>query len=168
MQRRKFEFVGVVEEVRFHRMHTAVFLPHHIFTELPKGRHKVSGLMNGVPFSITIQNRKDKGWFLSVNARLRCIANIEPGDPVKVSFHILDNTRVEVPEIFETVPGAEDLKLKRFRAVEQRNLIQYLEAAKNADTRLRKFVETVQRSKVGEVKPDELSRKKKKNRRRSR
>lgn len=153
-KKKKFEFVGVVEEVRFNLVNTAVFLPHHVIVDIPRGRPRVSGIINGIPFSLCIQYRKEVGRFFSINSALRQAAGIEAGDPVKVFFTILDMNKVEIPDALETVLSVDDQAKRAWRKLSgniKRNLSDYISSAKGFDSRIKRSIETVQKAKLALV-----------------
>jgi hypothetical protein len=160
---RNFEFSGIVESVHFNQITTAVFLPHHIIIELPRGRVKATGIMNGVPFSVSVLYRKDTGRYFPINLALRKAANIEPGDAVNVNFKVIDPEKVDLPAELETVLNEDDKARKIWKTLTismQRVLADYIESAKRIDMRVRRAVETVQRARKGFLQP-QSSRKKK-------
>jgi hypothetical protein len=154
----QFSFTGILESVRLNLMTTAVFLPHHIIVELPKGRLRVSGSINGAHFSLAIQHRKDGSRFFSVGASLRKSANIQAGDTVEVTFRILDLERVELPEALEVVLH-QDKEVRRvsksLKAQAVKPLGNYVQAIKTMDIRWKNAIEIVQRSKVGNFVPQQ-------------
>ena len=149
--RTDFTFTSILETVHFNVISTAVFLPHHIIVDLPKGRLRVSGLINGAPFSLAIQYRKDGSRYFTVGAALRRAAKIEPGDTVNVSFKVLDLNNVELPEALEfTVRSSiETGKLFQLPGGSKKILSNYIDQVKNIDSRIRHAVETVQKAKTG-------------------
>jgi hypothetical protein len=164
MQKKTYQFTGVVEEVNYHMTHTAVFLPHHIIIELPKGRSKVSGTMNGAPFSVSIQSRRDGSKYFSISSPLAAAALVAPGDAVKVVFQLFDPYRVEIPESFENVLKVDEQPQRHYRKItslKHRNLEHYFEAAKGFDSRIRKSFEVIQRAKAASL--ESVKNKKRKN-----
>ena len=149
----RFVFSGILEKVKISFINTVVFIPRDIIVQLPKGKNRVMGLMNGAPFSICIQYRKNGTQFFPVNAALREAAAIRPGDPVKVIFNILDAHQVEIsPE--ETTPGADDNAGRvwnGFTADLQPTLKHYIETVKKVDSRVRNAIDVVQKSGLKKV-----------------
>jgi hypothetical protein len=161
----EFSFKAVLESVRFNTITTAVFLPHHVIIDLPKGRSKVTGTINGAPFSLSIQYRKEGARYFAIGSALRKAARIEAGDSVEVTFRILSLQKIDYHEVLETVlhHDAEVRKIGRasFSPVSPHpTLTGFLDAARNMDFRIRKCVEIVQRSKYVSPQPQQ----KKKNR----
>lgn len=161
--RTDFTFTSILETIHFNVISAAVFLPHHIIVDLPKGRLRVSGLINGAPFSLAIQYRKDGSRYFTVGAALRKAARIEPGDTVFVSFKVLDLNNVELPEALEfTVRSSiETGKLFRASSGSKKLLSSYITEAKNIDSRIRHAVEIVQKAKTGLLQPQQNKRKNK-------
>ena len=145
-----FTFVGKAESVQLNLTTTAVFVPHHINIVLPRGRLKVLGLMNGIPFSTSLQYRKDVGRFFSINKALKHSARIIAGEPVSVSFRLMELDRVEIPEERETALDPND-KLKKILRTSSANLqgilTAYVESAVKIDSRIKRAIETIQKSK---------------------
>jgi hypothetical protein len=161
--RRNYTFSGIVESVRFNLIHTAVFLPYHVLLDLPRGRVKASGIMNGAPFSLSILYRKDKGKYFPISASLRGAAKIEPGDAVNVSFRVIEMEKVEMPQELETVLNEDDKARqiwKRIPPTLKRVLAGYVESAKKIDVRMRRSLETIHRAKRKELQAQATRRKK--------
>jgi hypothetical protein len=154
--KKKYTFTTSLELVDFNLVNSAVFLPHDINIELPKGRLKANGSMNGAPFSLSIQYRKDFGRFFSVSSALRMEANIQPGDNVTVTFRLMEIEKVEIPEELEMVLGEDDKARKEWSKVPakvRRVLGQYVDSAKKIDSRIRRALEMVQKAKAGLLLP---------------
>jgi hypothetical protein len=145
-----FTFTSILESVNFNSISTAVFLPHHIIVELPKGKIRVSGIINGAPFSLAIQYRKDGSRYFSVGAPLRKAAKIQAGDKVNVSFRILDLQNVELPESFEYLSreGTSANTILPLSDGTKKFLATYIAEVKNIDSRIRRAVETVKKGKA--------------------
>jgi hypothetical protein len=159
---KRFSFTGLVEEVNFNFITTAIFLPHHIVIELPKGRQRVSGSINGIPFSLAIQYRKDKGRYISVGSSLKKSANIVTGDEVDVVFKIIDSSRVELPEELERVVPADAKGKKIWRSIpsgSQGTLADFISSVQHIDSRMRCAIEIVRKAKLGELIPTQKIRK---------
>lgn len=161
--KRKFTFTGVLEEVRIRFVNAVVFIPKPIILELPKGKHKVNGLINGTPFSMAIQHQKDGNRFFPIGATLRKSANIKPGDTVKLVFTLMETERVDLPEELETTLSSEDKAHQTLRgktACKKQSLEQYVSVVKNLDSRIRNSIEAVQRARSGKLRPQQQKRKK--------
>jgi hypothetical protein len=140
-----------LEEVKIGFIRTAVFLPREITVLLPKGRKRVKGLMNGAPFSTSIQYKRDGTQFFAINAELREAAAIRPGDPVKVLFTLIKEEAIEIAPELETVIALDDgvgRVWNGFTAGLQKNLTHYVDTAKKLDSRIRKSFELIKKSKL--------------------
>jgi hypothetical protein len=150
-QKKNYTFSAILETVKRNRVTAAVFLPHHIIIELPRGRLRVTGIINGEPFSLSIQSRKDGTRFFTIGASLREAARLESGDQVRVSFRILGTKVVDLPDNFESVIAMESekrlMKKSARRAKKDGLLSDYADAIRNLDSRVRKAFDIVQRSK---------------------
>jgi hypothetical protein len=145
-----YTFSGVLQAVDISFIKTVVFIPRDIIVALPKGRKKVTGLMNGAPFSLSVLYRKDGTQFFAVSRSLQEAAAIKPGDPVKVVFSLLD-TRHELSAQFETRLSNDDdagRVWNGFTAGLQNGLTHYVDTVKKLDSRIRKSFEWVERSKT--------------------
>lgn len=150
MEKKSYTFSGVLETVKRNRMTAAVFLPHHIIIDLPKGRSRVTGIINGKPFSLSIQFSKNGRRFFTVGAPLRRAARLEIGDPVLVTFRILGMSKVDLPDTFEAVATmmSETGRTKPGNGSKRIGLLSdYADAIRNLDSRVGKAFEMVQRSK---------------------
>ena len=131
---------------------TAVFLPENVIRQLPPGRIRVQGTLNNAPFSLAVQNLKDGSRYFSVGAPLRKAASIKVGDPVKVSFKIVDSELLELPEELEAVLSQDDegkIAWNKLTTGYQRSLIHYITSVKNVDSRIRRALDLVTRAKAG-------------------
>ena len=150
-EKKIFIFSGKLESVQFNLTTTAVLIPHRMSVDFPKGRLKVIGLMNGAPFSLPIQYRKQTGRFFPVSAALRQSARVNVGDTVNICFRLIDEDRVEFPEVLENVVEGYDKSDKTWnKSINggKRFLESYLSSAKQMDSRLKKSIEVVQKSKA--------------------
>lgn len=148
-----YTFSGVLQAVEIGFIRTVVFIPQEIIVVLPKGKKKVTGLMNGAPFSLSVQYRKDGTQFFAVSNALREAAAIKPGDPVKVVFSLLDKGH-EFSSQLETRLAPDDdagRVWNGFTAGLQNGLKHYVNTARNLDSRIRKSFEWVESSKASPV-----------------
>jgi hypothetical protein len=145
-----YTFNSKLHSVDFNFIKTVVYLPPEVIVLIPKGRKKVSGLMNGAPFSLSLQYRKDGTQFFAVSGALREAAAIKPGDPVKVVFSILEN-ELEIPDELETRPSKDDdagRVWNGFTSGLQKGLRHYVSTVKTLDSRMRKSFEWVEKSRA--------------------
>jgi hypothetical protein len=158
-----FTFNGVVESVKINLISAAVFLPHHIIIELPKGRLKVSGILNGTPFSLALLYRKELGRYFPISSALRKTANVSPGDSVNITFRIIQTEKVELALPLETVLTEEDKTRKiwkKFSITLQRIVGDYIDSVKRIDMRIRKTIEMIQRSRHNDLQNQPVRKKK--------
>lgn len=146
---RIYTFDSVLEAVKFNQITTAVFLPHHIIIELPKGRIRVSGTINGTPFSLAVQFKKDGSRYITVGAALRKTARIDVGDKLRMAFRVLNLKEVDPHRTFENALKQDDevKRISRIILKDTKLITSYVNTAKNLDSRVRKGIEIVQRSK---------------------
>jgi hypothetical protein len=158
-----FTFSTIVESVSFNPVTAAVFLPHHVIIDLPKGRLRTNGIINGVPFSLSVLYRKETGRYFPISAALRRSARLEPGDAVNVTFSVINTENVELPLERETVLDEEDKARKiwrKFTISMGRMLADYLINAKQIDMRIRKALEMVRKGRAGTLQPQGTRRRK--------
>lgn len=147
----QFSFTGQLESVRLNVQTTAVYLPHHIIAELPKGRIRVSGTINGAPFSLAIRFRKDGSRYFTVGSTLRNAARVGPGDNVDIRFRVLDINSVEPPAVLEVVAHEEhEVKSigRLFSKPGKQILEDYISNVKNMDVRLRRSIDNVRKGRI--------------------
>ncbi|MGC1241849.1 MAG: YdeI/OmpD-associated family protein [Chryseosolibacter sp.] len=133
-------------------MKTAVFLPRQITLQLPGGRIRVKGTLNSAPFALAVQHLGDGSRYFSVSAPLRKAAGIKMGDPVTVSFTIVDPDKLDVPEELQEVLAQDDAARKAWEKLTtgyRRSLIHYITSVKNVDSRIRRSLDLLDRAKAG-------------------
>jgi hypothetical protein len=152
MQTKKnYTFIAILETVKRNRLTAAVFLPHHIIIDLPKGRLRVTGIINGEPFSLAIQSRKDGSRFFTIGPSLRNSARLVIGGQARVTFRILGTKLIDLPDNFESVAIMESetrLKKSGHGAKKDGLLSDYADGIRKLDSRVRKAFDIVQRSKA--------------------
>lgn len=154
----EFSFVAPLETVKLKHVTTAVYLPHHVIIDLPKGRLRVSGTINGFPFSLAIQYRRDGSRFFTVGSGLRRDAGIVAGDHVNVSFKILSLKNVEVPSPLDSAINQESEVRKigrKFSKNVKYDFMNYIHDVKNMDVRIRRSIEKIQRGKIAAPQPQQ-------------
>jgi len=113
----------------------------------------VKGTFNGAPFALAVQHLRDGSRYFSVSAALRKAAGIKKeGDPVTVSFKIVDPDRLDIPEELEAVLLQDDLARKAWEKLTtgyQRSLIHYITSVKNVDSRIKRALDLLNRAKAG-------------------
>jgi hypothetical protein len=148
-----YTFSGVLQAVEFSFIKTVVFIPGEIIVALPRGRKKVTGLMNGAPFSLSVQHRKNGTQFFAVSRSLREAAAIKPGDPVKVIFSLLTSGNEFSTELETRLANDDDAGRvwNGFTAGLQNGLKHYANTVTKLDSRIRKSFEWVQRSRASSI-----------------
>ena len=147
-----FRFQTSLAPIKAAFLKTAIFLPREVVRQLPKGRVRVKGTFNGAPFALAVQHLKDGSRYFSVSAPLRKAAGIKIGDPVTVSFKIVDPDKVEIPEELEAVLSQDDEAREAWDKLTrgyQRGLIHYVTSVKNVDSRIRRALDLLNRAKAG-------------------
>lgn len=133
---------------------TVIVIPEAVVNQLPKGRVRVEGTLNGAPFALAVQHMKEGARYFSVSAPLRKAARIRVGDSLKVSFKLVDPDKLDVPEELEALL-AQDEKAKevwdQFTMGYQRSLIHYITSVKNVDSRIKRSIELLEKAKARQL-----------------
>lgn len=146
-------------------IHTVIEIPDEVKDQLPKGRLRAKGTFNKTPFALGILHRKDGAWYFSVSAGMRKEIGIESGDPVNVSFHLVDPEIVEVPEELQAVLDQDDEARKAWDELTfgyRRSLIHYVTSVKNVDSRIKRAIELLDKAKYGLLYGQQIKKAKKK------
>ena len=72
-----FKFSTTLSNAKGNFISTVIYLPKKIVEMLPKGRIRAKGTMNGAPFTLAPQYKKDGGRFFTVSSTLRKAAKIK-------------------------------------------------------------------------------------------
>jgi hypothetical protein len=147
-----FQFRTVLSDIEANLIKTGILLPAAIIRDLPKGRVRVEGTMNGAPFALAVLNMKDGSRFFSVSASLRRAARMKVGDRVDVRFKIVDPDKLDVPEELEAVLAQDDQAMKAWEKLTtgfRRSLIHYITSVKNVDSRIKRAIDLMERAKAG-------------------
>ncbi len=156
MTRKKiYTFEAKLSRVYGALLQNIIIVPDEVVDLLPvKGRIRTEGTINKVKFALAIQHKKDGSRYLAVSAGLKKAAKIGSGDPVKVSFWLVDPDKVHVPEelmaVFEQ--DSEAMKLwNTFTPGVQRGLSHYVNSVKNVDSRIKRGLEIVEKAKFRQL-----------------
>lgn len=164
---KNFKFTTRLKSIDGVFLNTAIYIPDVVLRDLPTGRLRTEGTMNGAPFSLAIQNKKDGRRYFAVSRRLREAAGVEEGQRVDVVFHLIDPDRVDIPEELEAVLAQDDEAMaiwKTFTPGLQRGLAHYVNSVKNVDSRIRRALELMQKAKTGQLHVQAAKREKGRNR----
>jgi hypothetical protein len=151
MEEKSFRFTAPLEVIRGTLKSTVIFVPEAILEKLPKGRIRTEGTMNGTPFALAIQYKKDGSRYLVVGSILRRAAKLKEGDSVQVIFRLTDPNKLVIPEELEAVlaQDAEATEIwNTFTQGYQRSLVYYITSVKNIDSRIKRAFEIVEKSKM--------------------
>src|SRR5688500_594052 len=85
-----YRFKTILSSAKGNFISTVIYLPDDIIAALPKGRVRTKGTINGAPFALAPQYKKDGSRFFSVSGPLRRAARIKSGDAVEVIFKLVD------------------------------------------------------------------------------
>lgn len=151
MKDRSYQFSATLETIQGAMKATVVFLPEAIVKKLPEGRVRTAGTLNGAPFDLAVQYKKDGGRYFSVGSILRRAARVKEGDRVTVVFHLTDPDKLVIPEEMEAVLEQDDEARKvwnSFTQGYQRSLVYYITSVKNSDSRIKRALEIAAKAKA--------------------
>lgn len=119
-----------------------------------KGRVRVEGTMNGVPFALAVQNLKTGEKYFSVSAPLRKAARIQLSVPVQVEFHLVDPDKLNIPEeliaVLEEDPEGK-AAFEKLTTGYKRSLILYITSVKSVDSRIKRAIELINKAKYSQL-----------------
>ncbi len=151
MPKKTFQFRTKLSPASRVFLNTVVFLPDDIVRALPKGRIRAKGTMNGAPFDLAPQYKKDGSRFFTVSAALRKAAGIKAGDAVEVKFQLTDPESLVLPEELQAVLDQDPdgrAVWDTFTTGLQRSLMHYVTSAKTVDTRIKRSLELIEKAKT--------------------
>lgn len=151
MKDKSYQFTASLEAIHEALKSTVVFLPEAIIKKLPAGRIRTKGTMNGTPFDLAVQYKKDGGRYFVVGGILRRAAGLKEGDRVTVVFHLTDPNKLVIPEELEAVLEQDDEARKvwdTFTLGYQRSLVYYITSVKNSDSRIKRALEIAGKAKI--------------------
>src|SRR5688500_1223911 len=102
-QKVQFEFSIPLSTIDGVLVKTAIFLPENVVRQLPKGRVRAKGTVNGARFSLGVQHQVGRGSYSSVSAPLRKVAGIKAGDKVEGVSKLVDPERLDIPKELKEV-----------------------------------------------------------------
>jgi hypothetical protein len=146
-----FRFTTTLVAVKGSLMPVVIFLPQEITEALPKGRVRTKGTINGIPFALAPQYKKDGSRFFSINTAIRRAAKIKVGDKVEVQFKLVDFEKVDIPEELEAVLAQDDRAMEAWETFTigmQRSLIHYVTSVKNVDSRIKRALAIMEKAKT--------------------
>ncbi len=151
MKDKRYQFTATLETIHGTMKATVVFLPEAIVKKLPEGRVRTAGTLNGAPFDLAVQYKKDGSRYFSVGSILRRAARVKEGDRVTVVFQLTDPNKLVIPEEMEAVLEQDDEAWKvwnTFTQGYQRSLVYYITSVKNSDSRIKRALEIAEKAKA--------------------
>ena len=151
MKEKSYQFTATLEAVHEALKSTVVFLPEAIVKKLPAGRIRTKGTMNGAPFDLAVQYKKDGSRYFTVGGILRRAAKLKEGDRVTVVFHLTDPDKLGIPEELDAVLEQDDEFRKvwdTFTLGYQRSLVYDITSVKNSDSRIKRALEIAGKAKI--------------------
>jgi hypothetical protein len=151
---KSYSFKTTLATIKGGLIHTVIYLPEKIVEQLPEGRVRTKGTMNGVPFALAPQYKKEAGRYFSVSASLRRSAKIEVGSKVDVIFNLVDPDELDIPEELDAVLQQDEEAMKAWNKLTigyQRSLIHYVTSVKNVESRIKRSLELMEKAKFGKL-----------------
>jgi len=151
-KKQQFSFEASLIEYDDTLVNTVVELPATIIKKLPKGRVRVEGKLNNIPFNLGVQFKKSGARYLSISQAMRKAGKLKPGDKVKVRFDLVDPDKLELPEEMEAVLSQDDVGAKLWSKLTvglQRSLVHYINSTKNVDLRIERALYLINKVKAG-------------------
>lgn len=145
-----FRFVSRLSPTKGNFISTVIYLPDEIVSRLPEGRVRTEGVLNGAPFALAPQYKKDGSRFFIVSSSLRKAAGVKEGDKVEVMFKLVDPDKVNLPEALKAVLQQDDEAMKvwqTFTSGRQRNFIIYVNSARSTDAKIKRALESMEKAK---------------------
>jgi hypothetical protein len=149
-----FRFTGRLSTIKGGLIHTVIYLPDEIIEQLPEGRLRTKGTINGIPFALAPQYQKEGGRYFTVNASLCRAAKVKAGSKAEVIFKLVDPDELDVPEELEAVLAQDPEAMKAWEKLTigyQRSLIHYVTSVKNVDSRIKRSLELMEKAKFGQL-----------------
>ncbi|RYE93807.1 MAG: DUF1905 domain-containing protein [Myxococcales bacterium] len=132
-----------------------IHLPDHL-QALPAfaapGRRRMKGTVAGVPVHRAWQPTREGRRYLMLSAAICQQAGLSPGDPVTVSFSLVDDDHVEVPAELREALRQEPAWRRRWAAQtpgRQRGIAHHVDSARSPETRAARAVEALERLEQG-------------------
>jgi hypothetical protein len=146
-----FRFVSRLSPMKGNFISTVIYLPDEIVSQVPEGRVRTEGVLNGIPFALAPQHKKNDGSrFFIVSSSLRKAAGIKEGDKVEVMFRLVDPDKVNIPKELKAVLQQDDEAMRvweTFTSGMQRNFIIYVNSAKSTDVKIKRALEAMEKAK---------------------
>lgn len=152
-KKQSFSFETRLVEYKDMLVSTVVEIPKDVLVKLPTGRVRVEGKFNHVPFNLAIQSKKNGPKYLSVSLAVRRAVKIKPGDKVNVSFTVVDNDKLDLPEEMMAVLEQDDEGAKKWNRLTvglQRSLVHYINSSRNIDVRIERALFLINKVKSGD------------------
>lgn len=132
-----------------------LIIPQEILTRLPgKSRIRVNGTINKAPFTLSILSLKDGRKYFAASTDLRKRAGLTAGSEAFISFHLIDENIIEIPEAFKEALLQDEEGAAIFTNLMpglQRSLMHYIISAKGIDTQIRRSLYLLEKIKRGEL-----------------
>jgi Bacteriocin-protection, YdeI or OmpD-Associated/Domain of unknown function (DUF1905) len=148
---KSFVLEGIIEPIAGSLNYSGVIFPQYLVDQLPEGRLRTEGNMNGIPFNLAIQNLKGGFRYFTISAALRREAKVKDGQLVKIAFTLVDPEKLEIPEELEVALAQDDDAMKiwdGFTTGKKRSLAHYVSGVKSIDARIKRALELMYKMKT--------------------
>lgn len=150
---KNFQFKAKPEPIQIGLVQNCIVVPPEIMDQLPKkGRIRVKGTMQGIPFALAIQSMKNGVRYFSVNRELfKKISSLSDGE-ISIKFHPVDPDELDIPEELNELLLQDEHAAEiwnNFTTGKKRGLIHYLDSAKSIETKVNRAVKIMNKAKAG-------------------
>ncbi len=148
---KSFSLEGIIEPIAGSLNYSGVIFPQDLVDQLPKGRLRTEGKMNGIPFNLAIQNLKGGFRYFTISAAMCREAKVKQGHRVTIEFTLVDPEKLEIPEELEVALAQDDDARKiwdGFTTGKKRSLAHYVTGARSIDVRIKRALELMYKMKT--------------------
>lgn len=142
--KKEYSFRACLSRIDKIFMNYMVIVPDVIVKEINQKRIRTKGFINGIEFSLAIQHIKNGAYYFSINNDLRKKAKLSEGSEALITFIVVENDVVEIPEEFLEVLSQDEMAMQMFNDFtkgKQRSLCIYVQGAKSVDSRIKRSIE---------------------------
>jgi hypothetical protein len=148
-------FHSVVERQDYGFRWHYIAVPDAIVRQLPAGKPRLLGTLNGKPFRLSLLNFKDGTRYITLGTELRKKAGAHLGATVDVTVSLdPDPDRIDFPIEFLTCLEQDPEAKKLFAAYTpgaQRSVMIYIRGAKSSDVRIKRSLQFLHKMKTGQL-----------------
>lgn len=151
--KKTYKFFAAIETLDIGLVQHCIIVPPEILDQLnSKGRIRVKGTMNAVPFSLAIQSKKNGIRYFSVSRDLKKKINVAGGEKIRVQFCLADLEALDMPEEMGILLEQDEEAMtiwNTFTTGAKRGLLHYISSGKSVETRIKRSIEIMNKAKTG-------------------